>query len=136
MSRLPAISPSTQRQVAELVAARLARYALGFPLAAPDTWKRVAEEMGVTVHLYHVPGAGRGEWKASPPDGDPSVIAINTAYSDREVSQAFVHELAELLLHRLQPPLLDDGSDAGRYEGEPADERHKIARKVERILLG
>ncbi|MBB6053308.1 hypothetical protein [Armatimonas rosea] len=136
MSRLPAISPSTQRQVAELVAARLARYAQGFPLASRATWERVAEEMGVSVHLYHVPGAGRGEWRASPPDGDPSAIAINTAYPEIEVAKAFVHELAELLLHRLQPPLLDDGSDAGRYEGEPADERHKVARRVERILLG
>lgn len=83
-----------------------------------------------------MPGAGRGEWRASPPEGHPAAIAINIAYTDREVSAAWIHELAELMMHQMQPPLLNDGSDAGRYEGEPADVQHKIARKVERIILG
>lgn len=136
MPHFATIPATTQRQIVEIIANRLLRYASGAPLDSPETWHHVALEMGVSVHFFNVPRGGRGEWRASPPEGDPSVITINRAYSPREQAQTWIHELAELLMHKMQPPLLDDGSDAGRYEGDPKDIKHRLARRIEKRLLG
>lgn len=119
----------------QYAASRLLRYVEG-PLDSPETWQKVADRMGVRVHLYEVPGAGRGEFIAPPPDGEPARIAINTAYSDREVSAAFIHELSEILFRQMQPPLFPSEADCGRYEGEPGDLLHLMSRGAEKVLLG
>ena len=119
----------------EYAAARLVRYAEGEP-GDPATWQGVAQQMGVGVHLYEAPGAGRGEFIAPPPDGEPARIAINTAYPPREVAAAYIHELSEVLLRQMQPPLFPSEADCGRYEGEPGDVLHLASRKAERVILG
>ena len=119
----------------QYAASRLVRYVEG-ALDDPATWQGVAQQMGVRVHLYEAPGAGRGEFIAPPPDGEPARIAINTAYSDREVCAAYIHELSEVLFRQMQPPLFPSESDCGRYEGEPGDLLHLMSRGTEKILLG
>lgn len=134
MVRLHRWAPRTERTAAAYLAERLLR-ALDGPPERLSTWRRAAASLGVRAHEYHAPGASRGEFAASPPDGEPAVIAINTAYPERDACRAYAHELAHVLLHRMQPPLLPGFADAGRYEGEPADRHHRIARTVERITL-
>lgn len=134
--RLSPIPATTRTQSAQHIAGILLRHAEGLPVADPATWEAVCQKIGAEVRYFDVPGAGAGEWCADIPDGDPAVVAINRANSPKKQARAFVHELAELLLFRMQPPLLPDMSDAGRYDGDPASEQHKIARRVEGIVLG
>lgn len=132
--RLRPVSSSTRTLMANYIASRLLRHADG-PTDAPGTWADVCERLGIGVKYFCVPGAHAGEWCADIADGEPAVVAINRAYPDEHQARAFVHELAELLMFRLQPPLLPDMSDAGRYDGQPDTEQHKIARRVEALVL-
>lgn len=132
--RLRSISATTQTQMAHYIAQRLLSYAEG-PTDAPETWEDACERLGILVRHYDVPGGHPGEWNADIADGEPAVVAINTAYPPIDQARAFVHELAELLMYRMQPPLLSDMSDAGRYDGDPDNILHKVARKVEGLVV-
>lgn len=133
--RLSSIPATTRAQSAHHIASILLRHADG-PTDDPATWEAVCQKLGITVTRYSVAGAHPGEWCADIPDGEPAVVAINSACSRKKQARAFVHELAELLIFRMQPPLLPDLSDAGRYDGDPATEQHKIARRVEALVTG
>lgn len=110
LSRIP---PATEGEAAAHVAAVLLRHAEG-PTCHPATWEAVAGRLGVFWETYHQPGASRGEFVVDPPDGESAAVAINTAYPDRQIARAAVHELAHVLLYRMQPPLLPGYGDAGR----------------------
>lgn len=119
---------------AYFLAGRLLRLADG-PTDTPATWHELARQLGIGVTTYHAAGAGRGEFIAPPPDGEPARIAINLAYPPEEVASAYIHEISEVLLRWMQPPLFPSEADCGRYEGDPDDILHRIARRVERVIL-
>ncbi len=123
-----------------VIAARLRRLADDHPLTVSDTWRTAACAMHLNVLLYDVPGAGRGEFCPSliPPIlGDIiGLVAINTAYPEPDQCRAWIHELAHAELHHWHPPQLEECRDAWMYEGNPADVRHRIARRVEELVLG
>ena len=133
--RLQPIPRKLINEAALYMGSELVKKAEG-PLGDPATWHAVAQNEGIKVYEFHAPGAGRGEFVVGTPDGHPARIAINTAYPAREVASAYVHELSEILLRRMQPPLLPSEADAGRYEGEPDDVQHLISRKTEKVVLG
>jgi hypothetical protein len=116
-----------------VIAAFLRRLTAGEDTTAPLTWRGVALRLGLRVHDYHAPGAGRGEYLSS---GESGIVAINTAYPESEQARAWVHELAHHLLNVWEPPQMADSADVYCYEGDVSDIRHGIATETERILCG
>ncbi|MDX1934785.1 MAG: hypothetical protein SFU56_19480 [Capsulimonadales bacterium] len=128
----------TIEEAALVIADRLRRLADG-ALNDPETWLRVCTRIDCRAVTYDVPGAGRGEFAPYPGPTPPcltGVIAINMAYPPDEVCRAWVHELAHAELHRWHPPQLEEAKDSWMYEGAPEDVRHRIARRVEVLILG
>lgn len=126
----------TVAQMSDAVARCLIRRADGEPLDSPETWRAVAASLDVRIHDFHVPGGCPGAYHSLPP-GDPpaGIVELNVSYSRRRQSQILVHELAHHYLHAWQPPLLDDFSDSYRYDDDPRCVQHRIARRVERLVL-
>ena len=141
--RLSRITAATDRQIAQHLTTRLLSYVIDLegmrtakaPVDDPDTWEAVCGALGIEVQNYKVPGGCPGEWSADIADGEPAVIAINRAYRAKRQASAFVHELAELLMFRMQPPLLMDLSDGGRYDDNRDGVLHRVARKVEPMVM-
>jgi hypothetical protein len=131
-----AVPESVEQEAAELIAAKLGRLAEGEGmLTDPDTWRRVAARMGVHVEDYCVPGAHRGECSLSAHDADLGVLFVNTAYAPPEQAPVFVHELAHLELLAWIPPRLAGCADVYHYDDEPTSVHHRIAQRVEELVL-
>jgi hypothetical protein len=131
------LSEETIGEAARIIADRLRHFAGSRKLTNPDTWESVCNQLHCKYVPYASHGSGRGEFAPYPcTELATGVIAINTAYPDAEVCHAWVHELAHAELHLWIPPQLTNAADAYRYEGNPADIRHRIARRVEDFVFG
>lgn len=130
--RLRRLSQNTIEELAQYMASRLLAKHEG-QIDDPVAWQETARRLGIRTRTFHALGAGRGEFCTSL-DGEPAAIAINLAYPPLQQARAWIHEITEVLLRRLQPPLLPSEADAGRYEGEPADSQHKVACRVEELV--
>jgi hypothetical protein len=131
------LTEGTIEEAAQVIADQLRHHAKNSPLTCPETWVGVCGQLNCKYVPYAQQGAGRGEFASYPcPEFHTGVIAINTAYPTIEICHAWVHELAHAKLHLWVPPQLTDAADAHRYEGDPADIRHRIARRVEELIFG
>lgn len=126
-------------EAALVVAGRLRRLAEG-AIDSPLTWRQIARDINLQIREYHAPGCGRGEFVpgswGNPRDTRDGVVAVNTGYSLLDICRAYAHEIAHAILHQWVPPILEECRDAWMYEGNPADVRHRIARRVEELLFG
>ncbi len=132
------VTRATKAEAAQVIANRLQRLADCGDKYAPATWETVARGLNVSVRHFHDHAQARGFSRAKVFCDTGLVgggIGINTAYTEREQAEAWVHELAHLLLAAWLPPQLSDNADAYSYDGDPGDVAHDIARRVEGIIL-
>jgi hypothetical protein len=65
-----------------------------------------------------------------------AVIQFDCNAQGRDLAQILVHELAHDRLYYWQPPQLPRAADIQRYDDDPKDVHHRIACRVQEILLG
>ena len=99
----------------------------------PQTWIDVATTFGCRVSAYHHPGGELGDYA---PAGDgQGVITYNEAVTPPAQAKVIVHEMAHHLLMPLVPGYLFGDFVMCRYEDDPGDVRHRIARRVEMLCF-
>lgn len=116
------------RQVAQRI---LVRQCGG--MDSPETWTDAALTFGCRCHAFYALGGPPGEYA---PLGDgQGVIAYNTAMTPPAQSHVLVHEIAHHLLTPLIPSDLFGEYVTRRYDDDPDDVRHRIAKRVEEICF-
>ena len=99
----------------------------------PQTWIDVAASFGCRVLSYHEPGGSLGEY-ASAEDGQ-GVITYNDAATPPTQARVIVHETGHHLLMPLIPGYLFGEFVHCRYDDDPLDVRHRIAKRVEELCF-
>jgi len=136
-----AVPDEVIEQAAQVVASQLMRLAEG-NLDDPQTWLGLGKEMGIIFVPTDCAGPGsylspdqvrRERW---PLPSGWAVIQYDGALTGRDLSEVLVHELAHDRLHHWQPPQLPRAADIQRYDDDPQDVHHRVARRSQRILLG
>ena len=120
---------------AAIIAAELVEAAAGAPLDLPSTWKTVARARGVDLVPHRWAGEPPGCYFADGPAGRPVIVYDARLPRYRRVC-VLVHELAHDVLESWQPPRLPGMADAERYDDTRESVVHRIARAVERLVVG
>jgi len=132
------VTAATRREAAQLIAERLERLADGRDKHCPNTWEAVAKSLNLSVRYYHELGLDRG-FSMPRIFCDSGLvgggIGINTAYTEREQCEAWVHELAHMILAAWLPPQLTESADACCYIGDHDEVAHDISRITEQLIL-
>lgn len=117
---------------AQFIARRLRTLAEG-ELGDPATWEDLAKRLRVryvrmdcTTGIYTRPGWG--SWRAS--------IAVSTYVSEEQESRQAVHELAHHFTYESQGYFFSEEKIVHRYDDENGGIGHRIACRVERLVLG
>lgn len=119
---------------AHLVADDLRRELLGSP-QSPQTWQAVARQRGIDLVFHHSPDADRGIYYPEGPGGRPVILAY-ASLPPALLCRVLVHELAHDVLEAWQPPRLPGMADAERYDDDRQTVQHRVARRVEELLVG
>ena len=101
----------------------------------PETWLIVAAGMNCRVSSYYYPGGGLGDYAPTLEADGAGVITYNTAATPCKQARVICHELAHHILMPLVPGFVLGDYVICRYEGDPLDERHRIARLVEEFCF-
>jgi hypothetical protein len=130
----PTLSLEHRAQAVQAVAEDLKTRAGRGKLTRPETWVRVARDHGIACVPYALPGqsAGRLIYEHLT---DSWIIAYNIAR--RPIGQAgtLVHELAHYYWREAPGEWLCGQPIVYYYEGPVEDERHRLARDVEQLLV-
>lgn len=132
----PILTDSHRTRAAEQISHDLLLRAGYLPLSDPATWVFVAQHLNVKCEAYDgLPNGSRGRLVYST-RRDQWVIEYNNSFTEKEQSEALIHELAHWFQRLAEPEWLCGEMIVYYYEGPVDDERHKIARWVERLVLG
>lgn len=126
------MTDTEMRSVARTVSQRLLSRHQG-ERDLPNTWIAVAASFGCRVLSYHEPGGCLGEY-ASTEDGQ-GVITYNDAATPPTQAKVIVHETGHHLLMPLIPGYLFGDFVHCRYDDDPLDLRHRIAKRVEELCF-
>jgi hypothetical protein len=139
------VTDETIDESAGLIARRLLSRADG-PIHAVSTWTDVARRSGVRVLRFFAQSAAPG-WYVSDriPDGSEDylsppapIIYVNGTLDEESQVRVLIHELAHDAIDNWEPPRLSGlpPADLRAYDDDADDVHHRIARKVEEIVLG
>jgi hypothetical protein len=128
-----------RQKAAQRIATELIRLAAGMNMTCPRTWVIVAVRLRITPSPYpmsdkHPPEKQSRGWLVHNSARDAWVIEWNTGLSEREQSEAIVHELAHWFQRAATSEWVCNEPAVYWYEG-PDDERHRIARLVESLVF-
>lgn len=132
------VTEDMKLEASQIIADRLWRLVAG-DVHDPATWENAARLIKIGIFKNFLPGGerGRSQPKLFADSGlVGGFISINTAYTEREQCETWVHELSHLIMAAWLPPQLLGNSDAYSYEGDADEVAHEVARMVERIFLG
>jgi hypothetical protein len=130
----PILDLEMRSRAVQAVAADLTREAGRGKLHRPATWLRVAKNLGIGTSPYYAAGESAGRLLYSAV-GDSWIITYNVAR--RPIAQAgtLVHELAHWYWREAPGEWLCGEPVVYYYEGPVEDERHRLARDVEKLLV-
>ncbi|MES2464222.1 MAG: hypothetical protein V4671_26970 [Armatimonadota bacterium] len=123
------------RLAAQRVAHRLKLLTIGKDREDPKTWRDVAERLVIGVAGFDDHRAMHGCLTFIEAH-DRWVIELNTFLKPRMQARILIHELAHYLLRTMLGIWLCDDQTVYHYDGRVDDMRHRIARRVERLVLG
>lgn len=129
------VSQRAVDHAAAIIAAQLVDAAAGAPPDLPSTWKTVARARGIDLAPHRIDGEALGAYYPDGPRGRP-VIVYDARLSRRQRVRVLIHELAHDVLEGWQPPRLPGLADTERYDDDREGVAHRIARAVERLVVG
>lgn len=131
----PILTETHKILAAQRIALDLRLRTLGQDRTSPATWLAVAAALKINTAPY--PGyitASRGRLLYASAK-DKWIIEYNTGFSATKQAEAIVHELAHWYQREKTAEWLCDEPVVYWYEGRPDDEQHKIARRVEELVV-
>lgn len=135
------VPDSVIEAAAQVVSHQLLRLAEG-RADDPGTWLRLGRDLGImfvptsdagTGAYYSADLAQSEKW---PLPSGWAVVQFDSSKTGRDLAEVLIHELAHDRLYHWSPPQLPRAADIQYYDDDLVSVHHRIARRVQEMILG